>query len=100
LVGGVRREAALVADGGGPDAGLLPERLLLAPEAAEGELGDLEALGIWAGDRRAEDGVVAGLQDRRGTAGQGGVGGGHGRRAEELHGVMLRASGPGAMTTG
>ena len=53
LVRRVGREAALVADGGRPDAGLLPERLLLAPEAAERELGDLEAVRIGAGDRRA-----------------------------------------------
>src|SRR3712207_3712796 len=39
LVRRVRGEAALVADRGCPDARLLPERLLLAPEAAEGELG-------------------------------------------------------------
>ena len=41
----VGRVAALVADGRRPDAGLLPERLLLAPEAAERELGDLEPSG-------------------------------------------------------
>src|SRR4029079_15618169 len=53
LVRGVGGVAALVADGSGPDPGHLPERLLLAPEAAERELSHLEAGGIGARDRGA-----------------------------------------------
>src|SRR4029077_16606717 len=64
LVRRVRRGATLVANRRGPHAGLLPERLLVAPEAAERELGDLETVGIRPGDGRAEDGVRARVQDR------------------------------------
>src|SRR5262249_17918528 len=54
-VGGV---PALVADRGGDHAGHLPERLLLAPEAAERELGDLAALRVrrqqWRTEHRVQ----------------------------------------------
>ena len=57
LVRRVRRDPAGVADRGRPHAWHLPERLLLAPEAAEGELRDLEAVRVGPGDGRAQDGV-------------------------------------------
>src|SRR5688572_4515831 len=46
LVGGIGGRASLVADGGDDHARLLPEVLLLAPETAERELGDLRAFWI------------------------------------------------------
>jgi hypothetical protein len=67
LVRGVRRDAAGVADGRRPDARQLPERLLLAPEAAEPDDDGLESLGRIGLDGVAEhevpvaDGVLAGV---------------------------------------
>jgi hypothetical protein len=98
-VGRVRGEAALVADRGRPDTGLLPECLLLAPETAQRELRDLESVGIRAADRRPEDRVVLRLHDRVGSAGERLVGGGHGGRAEEeLHAVIVLTNPFRAMT--
>src|SRR4029078_11447278 len=51
----VRCRAALVPDRRRPDARLLPERLFLAPEAAERELRDVEVVRI--GDADWRDGV-------------------------------------------
>src|SRR6185312_12389353 len=56
-VGRVRREAALVADRRRVDARLLPELALGAPEAAEAEVGDLEAVGARRRQSRAVDEV-------------------------------------------
>ena len=70
LVGRVRRVAALVADRGRPHAGLLPERLLLAPEAAERELGDLEAVRVRARRSACRGRLCAGSGSVR-PAGQG-----------------------------
>ena len=60
LVGGVGREAAGVADGGGPDALGLPELALRAPEAAHAEHGLLEALGEGRRERVAEHEMALG----------------------------------------
>src|SRR3954453_15443051 len=90
-IGRVAGGTALVTDGRRPHAGLLPVRLLLAPEAAERKLRDLEAVGVRTGDGCAEDGVVAGLHDRFGATGQG-LGRGWDRLGlvrEELHGRSL-----------
>ena len=57
LVRRVRREAARVADGGGVDAGRLPEHALGAPEAAHPEDRSLGAFGEGRAERRAEDEV-------------------------------------------
>jgi len=54
LVGRVLGEPALVAHSGGDHAGDLPERTLLAPEAAKRELGDLAAGRVRPLQRRAE----------------------------------------------
>ncbi len=54
----VRRRAALVADGGGPNARKLPEPTLGAPEAAHSEEGFFEAVGHFARKRRTEHGVL------------------------------------------
>ena len=69
-VGRVGREAAGVADGGGVDAGDLPELALGAPVAAHAEHDLLEALGEGALHGGAEDGVVVSQDDRVGVAGQ------------------------------
>src|SRR5437867_13172524 len=71
LVGRVRGVATLIAGRWRPDPALLPERLFLPPEAAKRELGDLEAVGIRAGDRRAEDRVGLRAQDGLAAARQG-----------------------------
>src|SRR5690606_6867695 len=87
LVGGVGRDATGIAHGGGPDAGLLPERLLLTPEAAETEHRDAEALGSIGLDGVARHQVA--VADREGpgvAAGQGRLGGGQFRLVEsEAH---------------
>src|SRR3970282_1373053 len=86
LVRRVGREDALVADGGAPHAGQLPEALLGPPEAAEGELGYLRAIRVGPGDRAAADVVRRGIEDRLGTTGQGGFRGWHGGRlAKQEH---------------
>ena len=72
----VRGVAAGVADGGRVDPGDLPVDLLGAPEAAEAEDGDLEALGHLVGDHGSVQDLVA-RGDRevaRGAARQGLVG--------------------------
>src|SRR5687768_4744179 len=96
LVGGIGCVPALVAHRRGPDAGLLPERLLLAPEAAQCELSDLEAVGIWTSDRRAEDAMGSRVgQDWLAPAGQRVLSGRHRRLAavEQVHGKRLRQLG-------
>jgi len=45
LVGGIRGDPALVADGGGVDAVELPEDPLRAPEAAHRKVGDFDSVG-------------------------------------------------------
>ena len=77
FVRGVRGVAALVADQGGPDALGLPELALGAPEAAQAEVGDLQALRVGAEQRVAEDGVAVGDGEGRARGGpQGLLGGG------------------------
>src|SRR4029077_3179022 len=57
LVSRIGGAAALVAPRRRPHAGLLPERLFLAPEAAQREFSDLEPFRIWPGDGCAEHAV-------------------------------------------
>src|ERR1700722_18312378 len=66
----VGRAAAGVADVGRDDAGELPELFLRAPEAAHRERGRLRSGGEGALERGAEDLVLLGDGDLRGTAGQ------------------------------
>jgi hypothetical protein len=70
LVRRVRREAALVADGGDGHARLLPIQLLLAPEAAERELRDLAAGRIRRLQADAVDEVALGGGERLVAAGE------------------------------
>ncbi len=71
LIGRVRRGAAGIADGRGHDAGELPERLLVAPEAAEPEDRGLRAVRPRPGEGRAEDRVDPWLDDRVGPTREG-----------------------------
>ena len=75
LVGGVRRNAPLVAHGSAIDPLELPEQTLRAPEAAESEEGDLVAFGPGALQRRAQ-GVVMLRHGHDGAASRQGFGGG------------------------
>src|SRR4029078_6917828 len=91
-VRGVGRRGALVADGRDVDARQRPERLLGAPEAAHGDVEDLEALGVRRRDRAAVDVVLeAGREDRPTAPGKNLGGAGHGWLAEqERHARSLR----------
>ena len=60
LVGRVRRDPVHVADRGRVDAVELPEELLGAPEAAEGEVGGLDPVGEGRLQRSAEHRVALG----------------------------------------
>ena len=68
LVRRVWSEATLVADGGDDHAWLLPVHLLLAPEAAQRELGDLAALGVGRLQRLVVDEAALGGGNRLGAA--------------------------------
>src|SRR5919197_263870 len=91
LVGGVRRVAAGVADGGGDDAGRLPEEPLGAPEAAEREDRRARPLGERRTDWLAVDGVALGNpRQRRVPPSQRPVGRDHrGRLSREEHHVTV-----------
>src|SRR5690606_8463791 len=105
LVGGVRRRAAHVADGGAHHTGDLPEDLLGAPETAHREVEHARALGPRARDGRAEHGVRARvLQDRGLAPGEGVLGGDHrrlaGRAEDRVEDRVHRLPPEGAGTTG
>src|SRR5919197_4050512 len=91
LVGGVRRVAAGVADGGGDDAGRLPEEALGAPEAAEREDRRARPLGERRLDALAVDGVALGNPRQRRVPPPQRPGGRHhrGRPSGEEHHVTV-----------
>ena len=80
LVGRVRRGPVHVADRGRVDAVEVPEEPLRAPEAAEGEVGDLDPVRERRLQRRVEHGVALGdLEGGLAAARQRLLGGGHAR---------------------
>lgn len=95
LVHRVLGVAALIADQRGPHARReLPELSFGAPEAAQTEVGGLQALGVGAEERVAEDGVAVGdLVREFGPALECLFGGGQLRRTAEEHEGLRKAAG-------
>src|SRR3954471_11561387 len=89
-----------IADGGGHDAGELPEILFVTPEAAETEDGGPRPVRPRTGERGPEDAVDAGLHDRVGAAGEGFSGGGDdvGLGTEETHVETIGRTRDGTVT--